>query len=302
MAEEYFQKQLSIIVISNGSGAALERCLHSIYKNENPANVEIIVSAYVSDDLVLNLLNSFPEVHFILFREKTGIPSLAAAGIKKSECEIIALTDSSCIVDKNWIASMLRAHQSSRKIFGGVVKASVKMKSLDLAAYFCEYGLFAPPLAAGTTNILPGNNISFKRSLLKIGSEFIEPKFWKTFWCEKLEKAGVQLTSEPEICVSYAKTFSFGAFLIRRFQHGRCFAGMRIESATVSKRSFFVAGSIFLPFIFFYRTISVILRKNQFANDIIRSLPYIAAAILSWSLGEFCGYLAGTGKSCDYIE
>lgn len=302
MTKKNYPKKLSIIVISTCHMTSLENCLSSIFANETLEKIEIIVAVCDSENLISDLTKKFPTVDFIQFREKVGIPILAAAGIEKSRGEIIALTDSACVVDKNWIASIMRAHQSDLIIFGGAVEPFGKMKSLDLAAYFCEYGRFMPPLKSGVTEVLPGNNFSFKRSALKIGREFTEPKFWKTFWCERLQKENIKLILNTEITVYYARKFSPASFLVRRFQHGRCFAGMRIQPAAVSKRLFYISGSIFLPFIFFYRIVSVVPGKKRFVKEFIRASPFILLAVLSWSLGEFCGYLAGTGKSCDYID
>ncbi len=101
--------------------------------------------------------------------------------------------------------------------------------------------------------------------------------------------------------VYYAKTFQTVPFLIRRFHHGRCFAGMRVMEAALSKRAFYLGSSLILPFIFLYRTVAVVLGKKRFFRELLLAFPFIVLAIVFWSLGETCGYLAGTGKSCEHI-
>jgi len=158
------------------------------------------------------------------------------------------------------------------------------------------------PLRAGSVDALPGNNISFKRSALLIGNEYVKNKFWKTFWCQKLRAEGIELISEPSMLVYYTKNFHLASFLTRRFHHGRCFAGMRAIEFTIIKRVLYLGGSVLLPFIFLYRVISTVVGKKRRLKELLLSFPLIVLAIIFWSLGETCGFLAGTGKSCEYIR
>ena len=293
--------KLSIVVVSLYSHKLLRNCLDSIIANENRDEIEIVVADCCADEPLSDLVEKYPNVRFIGFPEKKGIPFLAGAGIAQSAGEIIALTDSSCVVDSDWIASILTAHQSPSPVIGGAVEVRGQMKLVDWAAYFCEYGQFMRPLKSGAADVLPGNNISFKRPILRKGNEYVEPEFWKTYWCEKLKAEGVELISEPAMLIYYAKTFQTAAFLIRRFHHGRCFAGMRTKQAAFSKRAIYFVGSFILPVIFLYRTIAAVLDKKRFLKELVLSFPMIVLAIVFWSLGETCGYLAGTGRSCEYI-
>ncbi len=293
--------KLSVVVISLYSHALLRNCLESILANEHQDKIEIIVADYYADEPISNLIAKYPNVRFVHFSEKVGIPILSAAGIAQSTGEIIALIDSSCVVDVHWITSILAAHQSPSPVIGGAVEIRGQMKLVDWAAYFCEYGQFMNPLKSGVVDVLPGNNISFKRPALQKGHEYVEPEFWKTYWCEKLKAEGIELISEPTMLIYYAKNFKLVPFLIRRFHHGRCFAGMRVMEAAFSKRAFYLVGSLTLPFIFLYRTVAVVLGKKRFFRELLLAFPFIVLAIVFWSLGETCGYLAGTGKSCEYI-
>ncbi|MEO6051186.1 MAG: glycosyltransferase family 2 protein [Pyrinomonadaceae bacterium] len=292
---------LSVVVVSLYSHRLLRKCLNSILANQHLDEVEILVADCCSDDPVSSLMENYPNVCFLQFPQKAGIPVLAGAGIKQSKGEIIALTDSSCVVSTDWVSEVRAAHRSSSLVIGGAVDVSGPMKMIDWAAYFCEYGQFMPPLKAGRVEVLPGINISFKRSALEKQIQYVEPEFWKTYWCEKLKEEGVELFSEPAMLVHYAKTFEVIPFFIRRFHHGRCFAGMRSRQLSFSKRMVYVGGSLTLPLILLYRTIATILTKKQFLTELVLSFPYIVLAIGFWSIGEFCGYLAGKGKSCELI-
>lgn len=294
--------RLSIVVVSIFSHQSLISCLDSILACENQDKIEIIVANNSFENSLPNLAIKYPCVRFIQFSQNMGIPDLSAEGIAQTSGEIIALTDSSCLVDGDWITSILKAHQSKSAVVGGTVEIHGLRKAIDWAAYFCEYGEFMHPLRAGSVDALPGNNISFKRSALLIGNEYVKNKFWKTFWCQKLRAEGIELISEPSMLVYYTKNFRLVPFLTRRFHHGRCFAGMRAIEFTIIKRVLYLGGSVLLPFIFLYRVVSSVVGKKRWLKELMFSFPLIVLAIIFWSLGETCGFLAGTGKSCEYIR
>lgn len=300
MSEKSASIKLSVVVVSPYSHDLLRNCLDSVLNNKVEEKIEILVS----DSSVRsnsNLMKDFPNVQFIQCPANSAIPKLAAAGIAQADGEIIAITDSSCLVDSNWISSIITAHQSENLVIGGCVEIVKGMKVLDLAAYFCEYGQFMLPFNSSEVDVLAGNNISFKRSVLKIETQYVEPEFWKTYWCQALQAKGISLISEPSIIVYYTKSFELFPFLVRRFHHGRCFAGMRINEISFAKRLFYLVGTIILPFIFLSRTITAIIGKRRFLPELLRSIHYIFLAILFWSIGETCGYLGRNGKSCDGI-
>lgn len=292
---------MSVVVASIYSHSVLKKCLDSILTNDCE-NLEIIVAHNcTADEPLADLIAEYANVSFIEFAKKATLPILWAAGIARSSGKIVAVTDSSCVVAENWISEILAAHQSDSPIVGGAVEMSESKSLVDWAAYFCEYGQFMLPLAAGAVQVLPGNNISFKRDVLEKNKQFVENGFWKTYLCQQLQAEGIELISAPAMLVYYAKSFELVPFLVRRFHHGRCFAGMRIEQATVFKRALYAFGTILLPAVFFVRIIAPVLQKRRFVREFLLSLPISILAILFWSFGETCGYLARTGKSCEHI-
>jgi hypothetical protein len=293
--------QLSVIVASVHFGEDLEGCVDTLVKQAQGKNVEIIVSDCSLNGALKDLQAKYPEVIFIPFPEKTTLPCLWGEGIARSRGQIITITESACIVDDNWIAEILKAHEFSHPVIGGAVETAKLNKWVDWAAYFCEYGQFMYPLKEGVVNELPGNNVSFKRWTLNQGREFIRNGFWKTYWCRKLQEEGIQLMSAPSILVYNKKSYRLMPFLIRRFRHGRCFAGMRVVQAALLTRICYALGSPLLPVIFLFRTINALWAKKRYRKEFLLSLPIAVLAIVMWSMGEFLGYVAGKGNSCSYI-
>lgn len=292
---------LSIVIASSHSIRNTEEVLRSLRSQQNNGNVEILVAdSSGEDEAVLKLKGLYPDVLFLEFPFKTPLPTLWGAGIAKARGDIIAITDSLCVPDKHWIHSILSAHIADDLIIGGAVESISSRTWLDWAAYFCEYGQFMQPLQEGVVTELPGNNISFKRVALENGKKYTEHGFWKTFWCRHLQEKGIRLVSKSSIVVFDRKSYEFLPFLNRRFHHGKCFGGMRGKRMSLLKRGIFLFGAPLLPLVFLWRTGKTIISKKRYIKEFVVSLPYSILAVICWSFGEFCGYLAGPGRSDRY--
>lgn len=295
--------KLSVVIASLYSRTDLENCLESVLANEQN-EIEIIVADCCLKGKTVEWIDKYPAVNFIEFSEKTSLEVLLGAGIARAKGEIIAITDSSCAVADDWTSSILQAHQTEESpVIGGTIEMPENSSNLtNWAAYFCDYGQFAPPASRGIIGNVPGNNLSIKGWALAKGTEFVENEFWKTLWCRRLQAEGIELFSEPAISVRWRKTYRLIPFLLRRFHQGRCFAAMRVADEKNSKRILYVFGSIVLPLVFLFRTISPILSKRMYFGKLLLSLPLIVSAVCFWSAGEAFGNLAGKGKSCERIN
>lgn len=294
--------KLTIIIASLDSQTALKSCLDSVLANRQN-DIEIIVADCCLKEKSGEWIEKYPTVSFIEFAAKTSLPVLLGAGIARAHGEIVAVTDSSCVVAQDWVSSILKAHRAESPVIGGAVEMLEDgNSSTDWAAYFCDYGQFAPPAPRGIVDAVPGNNFSVKRQVLKRGTEFVGNEFWKTHWCRHLQSLGIRLISEPTILVNRRKTDKLIPFLFRRFYQGRCFAGMRVAKETIFKRLFYALCTIFLPMVFFYRTLAPLIGKKRFFGKLLTALPVIAAAISFWSVGEAVGYIAGAGNACKRID
>ena len=216
--------------------------------------------------------------------------------------EIVAITDMHCMVDERWVAAILTAQSASSPVVGGVVEPGRLRTLVDWAAYFYDYGRFMLPLPAGVSRLVPGINISLKRSALARGRTFVEPEFWKSYWCRQLQTEGSTLVVDPAIIVFYHRSFRFRPFLVRWFHQGRCFAGMRLTQFSSRQRLFHAVGSVALPLVFCWRIIRDVLPKRRYRGKLCLSLPIIVCAAISWALGECVGYCVGAGTSCRHVR
>lgn len=294
--------KLSVIVAFYDCQSSLKDCLSNILLRSS-AEMEIIVTGCCPTDGNLLEIGDSPSPAFLEFPANTSLPVLLGAAITYSSGEIIAITDSSCVVSEDWVPAVLRAHHGKSAVVGGVVEISAADTGLiGWAAYFCDYAQFMLPVKSGVARMVPGNNLSLRRSVLEKGGWRPNEEFWKSHWCRQLQSQGIELHTEPAAIVSWHRNPKAIQYLINRFHHGRCFAGMRIRESTPLKRALFGVGSLLLPIVVFVRTIVGVLKKGRFFGKLVLSIPLIAAASVLWSAGEMVGYFAGTAGSCHRIR
>jgi glycosyltransferase involved in cell wall biosynthesis len=292
------------VVIAAMPGGRLGECLESLRSQVNPDETEVIVAG--SGDGAASVVESFTWARFVENIGTPTVPRLLGSGITAAAGEIIAITDSSCVVAEDWIGSIARAHSSqlrrqSDTIIGGAVEIDGQPSAVDWAAFFCEYAQFLLPLSTEPANEIPGNNLAFRREALEQASRYVHPEFWKSYWSSEIRKQGAQILASPEMVVRQEKHYEARAFLVRRFNHGRCFAGMRLASSSVLLRFLYGVGSLLLPFILMARVITTMLTKRRYLRQFCLSFHFVLLAVLAWSLGELCGYFGGAGKSCSRL-
>ena len=293
---------LSVVVASLNDRPGLESCLDSILADKS-VEAEVIVVDRCLNGSMSDVAEKYSDVNFVQFPPCTSLQSLLASGIARSTGGVIAVTDTHCVVGESWGSSILKAHAGDWPVVGGSVEIAANTDLTSWAAHFCDYTQFmTPSVRAGVASAVPGNNLSLKREALEVGTEFVKDEFWKTHWCRSLQASGAQPFLEPAIKVRVRKDHKLGPFLKRRFDQGRCFAGIRARQLRPAARAMFAAGTFLLPLLFLFRTTSSVLRQRQHWGKFLMSLPLICMAFVVWAAGEAIGYLHGPGMSCKAID
>jgi len=267
--------------------------------------IDEIIIADSSEDLTPEIVKTaYPEVQLLHFDQPITLPQLRGRAITVSRGEIIAILDPYSIVKPGWVDEMLKAHhEHTNPVIGGVVDLyhENQQNLLAWAQYINEYGMFMSPVPEGEIEILPGSNISYKRSVLFDGDSPRYPEFWKTFINRDTESKGLALWLAPKVQVQLWKAIPFSDFLRTRRDHGRCFAAMRIDRASKSERLLRAATTPLLPFIFLMRWGRRYWAHRRRRREFVLTLPLQFLLFGNWALGEFEGYCFGSGFSCQKL-
>ena len=192
---------------------------------------------------------------------------------------------------------MIEAHRGEYPVIGGSVENAACERLIDWAAFFCEYSQATKPLPAGEVNIIPGNNVSYKRWVLERFYKLIEAGVWDFMLHEHIKNENISLHSIPSITVYHKMSASLVWFITQKFHFARSFAGMRFNTLFWFRRALYGAGAVLLPVILARRIVTCIWKKSKHRRELLLSLPILILLLLSWGLGEAVGYIFGAGSS-----
>jgi hypothetical protein len=292
---------LSVVIATHNASDVVATCLAALEAQCSPNLREIIVADSSQDGTDAIVRTHFPEVTLLHFPEALSLPQLRAHGIAAATGAVIAIIDPYSIVEPRWADEVVAAHQRRPNLaIGGTVDLhdADRQRVLAWAQYINEYGMFMPPASEGEVGILPGSNISYKRAALEGDEALAAGAFWKTFANERVAHAGSGLWLSPRIRVALNKPIAFADFFRTRFDHGRCYAAMRVAQRSHAERWLRAVSSPALPIVLLWRTGSRYWAKRHRRDKLLLTLPVQLLLFASWSWGEFVGYVAGPGTSC----
>lgn len=294
---------LSVVIASHNASRTIVGCLHALEAQPGREGMEVLVADSSTDGTDAIIRAQFPNVRLLHFTEPLTVPQLRGQAMAVACGEIIAVIDPYSIVDERWLPALLEAHKTRPNlVIGGAVELHDADRQ-DLAAwtlYISEYGPFMLPLKDGPIDILPGSNISYKRPALGDTGRLKRDGFWKTFvnW-DLLAREGLWLA--PSVIVRLRKPIPFRDFLRTRYDHGRCFAGMRTAAAPLHQRLLRACTAPLLPAVLWFRTSSAYWPKRRYRRQFILTIPAQLALLVNWARGELWGYLRGCGGSCSRL-
>jgi glycosyltransferase involved in cell wall biosynthesis len=293
--------KLSVVIAAHNPAAAIDTCLQALEPQCSGPDVEVLVADSSTDGTPARVRGRFPWVVLQHFDEPLTVPALRGRAIAAARGDIIAILDPYSVVAADWVTRVIAAHARQRHpVIGGTVGLyrAGSASFADWVLYLNEYGLFMPPTVKGETWIVPGSNVAYKRAALFDGETPRYPVFWKTFANWDIEAGGAPLWLEPEMRVDLNKPIALFDYFRTRYDHGRCFAGMRVSGATPFVRAMRVLSTPGVPFVLVWRWTRGFWPKRQHRARYLMTIPAQLALFAMWAWGEARGYAGGSGGSC----
>lgn len=291
---------LSVIVVSFNQPSVLRQCLAAFNAQSNRDKIEIVVIRDWSargDSGSSQLKAEFPQFDWIDAPAGSTVPAMRKLALSRCSGTLVGFTEDDCVVSSDWCAKVIEAHQSENVAIGGSVEPSDYRRNLDWAVFFCEYARFMRPFA-GIVPALPGNNITYKaESLKKLLETDASGGVYEVFVNGELQKSGQELKADPSFSVRNINSWKLTNLVDVPFHHGRGFAAMRLMSKPLLERLPFLGIAMVLPAVQMMRMGRQVLAKGSHAGKFFQCLPQVGLFCVSWSVGEFVGYLLGPGGS-----
>jgi glycosyltransferase involved in cell wall biosynthesis len=249
--ETDFEPSVSIVVPVLNGEATIRVLLESLLNIHYPkGKVEITIVDGISTDGTRDIIAKYPLK--IVVEEKNGPNAARNSGIEHTSGEIIAFTDSDCVVPREWIDKTVDNFRDPKV---GCVGGDVKGLNDDFLSQYARESIF-PVIrrcktrkelnAPGPLRGCPvGCNMSFRREALKRAGGFdeaIQYGFEEDELIERVCKAGYQLVLDPQVSVWHKHRATLTGLLKQSFKYGRG-AGrltMRSKHQDVVRRWFLI--------------------------------------------------------------
>lgn len=281
---------VTCVVVAISGGTQLERCVAAIAAQSKPP-AELIIAAGERTPIRSGSISA--DAKFLRSPDNSPV-ALAALGLRGAKGNIVALTEDTCIADREWLASLNDAVRGGHAVAGGVVAPPPSDDAFDRAFYLVDFFKYSPGRPSGAADSLSVCNVAYDASVLNSIRNEWEDGFHETRVHDLLAKlGGLWFTSAAK--VTSTRRVSFADGLGERFRFGRLFAAKRFGADEGLKRATYAAGSLALPFVLYGRITRSTAGSTQSMRQLLLSTPQILSLLCAWSLGELAGY--GSGRS-----
>lgn len=287
--------ELSVVIPSVNGWHDLRGCLEAVEAMRQQLALETLVVDRLGGELERLVTRSFPEVRYLPVSGDTTIPQMRHHAFQEAGAPVVAVIEDHVIVPPEWGRQLLGALAEGRDVVGGPIINAATDRLLDWATFLCEYSACLPPLPAGPSAWLPGNNIAYRRELLDRYRGVTAEGKWENRLHDAMRTDGVVLECRPDIVVGHKKHFGFFEYLSQRYLYSRSYAGARVRGAPLMKRVVMGAAGVLLPPLLLLRIMRSLGAKQVAAGLRLKTAPLIGLFVVSWGIGEVVGYWFGDG-------
>jgi hypothetical protein len=279
--------------------------LEAVRRQDCDFAFETIIVDRIDDATTSAVEQRFPEVRLSRCAANSTLPMMRTAALRSASGRFVAITEDHCTPEPGWLRAFAVAFQRHPEAIavGGPVLNGLDQTVLDWATYLCEYASFARPYEDGPRDDLPGMNIAYLRSaLLSAPAEQLTRGFWETTLHPDLHRHGRVFFASSAAAVRHCKRFSLRTFVTQRFAYSRYFAGIRFARARWPLRAIAALATPLLPPVLLVRLALIVRGKMGLTGPFVRSLPYLVLFHVIGAIGEWTGYLFGSGSALERIE
>jgi Glycosyl transferase family 2 len=283
---------LSIVIGAQNAKGTITACLETLLQQVHSQPIEIVVVDDSTDGTTELVASQFPTITLIRSTTPRLVPHLWGVGIKQTKAPIIAITTAQCIPSAQWITNILAtaASEPTAAGWGGVILPPSKLSLRDWALYFTRYSAFMPPMVAGVSPEIAGDNAVYHKAALDRCWRQSEQGFWETLFHHELHQQGENLYLAPTIEVRLGETENPWHFCQARFRHGYHYGSTRPQTSGMVRLLRILAAPFLMPFLILRIGLRIAKKRHDWILIYVLTLPWLTLFLSSWSLGEVMGY------------
>jgi GT2 family glycosyltransferase len=283
---------ISVVVASFRSRDDLRQCLQSLIPQCTRSGAElIVVRPPIDPPGTLGEITA--GCRLVEAHPGDNIPRLRGRGMAVADGNWVAVAEDNCIADERWLTALISAAESDdADVLGGSMGNAQTSRAIDWAAFFSEYGYYAPNRPStlpGGPPLVTGANVAYHRRIVSDVAQWAMNGDWENVIHGRLYGSGKRFRLVPEARLLQNLRYGLVEFCKDRFEHGRNYARTRSRDMKLPARLFFTAASAGLPF---FRAAKLGAAADPAERgSFLRALPATMAFLAAWSAGEVAGYV-----------
>jgi glycosyltransferase involved in cell wall biosynthesis len=170
--------EISVLLCTRNRGDKIINAVDSILENSYK-NFELIIVDQSSDDKTKTAIETYSDSRIRYIRSQTvGLSRSRNIAIRESLSDIVAFTDDDCIVDREWLASIMKEYGSDSSVMG--VYGRVLPYGKGEPSMVCHCIIDSMERKTVDSPIIPytvlghGNNMSFRKNVFRKTGLYIE--------------------------------------------------------------------------------------------------------------------------------
>ncbi len=293
--------RVSVIVPSFRAGTTLARTLESLQDQEEPGDYEVIVVDCSNNDEIVRQIQSFPMVRLIRLKQRAYPGKARNTGVAAATGQMLAFTDADCIVPRNWIQNIRRAHQSGLPIAGGPVANANPESWIGWVYFFCKFSPWLPNKTPRRVREIPTTALTMPRWVFEQWGPFRE----EGYSSDSVFNWTVARQLEPPLLfpgleVQHYNFTRLGHVLLKLLVHAQDYARVRSWSEGWSRWRclLYALAGVALPALLFARATLNVWKAGVYQRQFIMAAPLTLCGFMAWSVGEIIGYARAGGRTC----
>lgn len=297
---------VSVVVASGAGGDFLIRCLDSLVDQAREHGAEIIVVDRCGPERCAELAERYPSVRVILYPgpERPSVPQMRATGVDHSTAPIVAAIEEHCAAPPDWLQTILAEFGPDDAAIGGPILDDDFDRIRDWVVYFSEYHNDLPPWPAGPRTWLNDANAAYSRERMLEHRDTLGDTYWAISLHPQLAASGASMRSVPKMGLAHTGPFDYRYYLRQRYLLSRVWGGTQRHRVPAAVRLAHILALPIFPLFLLARIARKVLATGdaRLKRRFIRSVPLLIPVVISFSWGEWLGYLVGAGKAIEEVE
>jgi len=214
--------KVSIVVCAYNAERTMDACLASMRELRYP-NYEVVVVNDGSTDTTREITLRYPEV-ILIDQENMGLSVARNVGAAAATGEIIAYTDSDCVVDPDWLTYLVYKFRDGFVAVGGPNLPPPEDSRIPGCVAASPGGPTHVLLSDEVAEHIPGCNMAFRKSVMEEVHGFdatYRAAGDDVDFCWRLQNANYPIGFSPAAMVWHFRRNTIGAYLKQQMGYGK---------------------------------------------------------------------------------